>query len=109
MHQFHKGANMSLFNRLFGITEANRGEVFTKVSDETWVTSKGEVIQKVSDDVSISSKGTVYTQISDCTVVGSDGSVFNAIGGSMSSDGSFRVVDIASGRGAIFTSDEKDW
>jgi hypothetical protein len=42
------------FKRLFGISASNHGEVLTKVSDQTWVSSTGETINKVSDDVSIS-------------------------------------------------------
>lgn len=100
-----EGVIMSFFKRLLGISESNRGEVLTKVSDETWISSSGEVINQVSDDVSVSSKGTVYTRTSDTTVVGSDGSLFTAIGGCMSSDGSLRNGDIATGRGAIFNDD----
>jgi len=38
-------------------------------------------------------------------VVGSDGSLFTNLGGSMSSDGSSRTGDVATGRGAIFNED----
>lgn len=96
---------MSIFKRLFGISESNQGEILTKVSDQTWVSTTGEVINQVSDDVSVSTNGTVYTRTSDTTVVGSDGSLFTAIGGGMSSDGSLRSGDIATGRGAIFNDD----
>lgn len=64
---------MSFFKRLLGISDRNQGEVLTKVSDQTWVSTNGDVINQVSDDVSVSSKGTVYTRVSDNTVVGSDG------------------------------------
>ncbi len=96
---------MSLFKRLLGISDSNHGEILTKVSDQTWVSTKGEVINQVSDGVSVSTNGTVYTRTSDTTVVGSDGSLFTAIGGCMSSDGSLRSGDIATGRGAIFNDD----
>ena len=99
---------MSLFKRLFGLTDNNRGEILTKVSDQTWVSSSGDVINQVSDDVSVSSKGTLYTRVSGNTVVGSDGSLYNSLGDSMSSDGSIRTGDIAVGRGAIFN-DDHDW
>lgn len=99
---------MSFFKRLLGISDSNRGEIYTKVSDHNWVSTKGEVINQVSDDVSVSTSGTVYTRAGDNTVVGSDGSVFMSIGGSMSSDGSFRTGNIATGRGAIFN-DDPDW
>lgn len=100
---------MSFLKRLLGISDSNRGEIFTKVNDQTWVSTKGEVINQVSDDVSISTKGTVYNRVSDNLVVGSDGSMFTSIGDSMSSDGSIRTGDIATGRGAIFNDDDKDW
>ncbi len=99
---------MSFFKRLFGISDSNHGEILTKVSDQTWVSTNGDVINQVSDDLSVSSKGTVYTRVSDNTVVGSDGSLFTSLGVSMSSDGSIRTVDIATCRGAIFN-DDPDW
>jgi hypothetical protein len=99
---------MSLFKRLFGISDSNHGEILTKVSDQTWVSTNGDVINQVSDDVSVSTKGTVYTRVSDNTVVGSDGSLFTSLGDSMSSDGSIRTGDVATGRGAIFN-DDSDW
>lgn len=99
---------MSFFKRLLGISDRNQGEVLTKVSDQTWVSTNGDVINQVSDDVSVSSKGTVYTRVSDNTVVGSDGSLFTSLGESMSSDGSIRTGDIATGRGSIFN-DHSDW
>ena len=99
---------MSLFKRLLGISDGNRGEILTKVSDQTWVSTNGDVINQVSDDLSVSSKGTVYNRVSDNTVVGSDGSLFTSLGDSMSSDGSIRTGDIATGRGAIFN-DDPDW
>ena len=52
--------------------------------------------------------GMVYTRVSDNTVVGSDGSLFTSLGDSMSSDGSIRTSNIATGRGAIFNVDS-DW
>lgn len=100
---------MSLFKRLLGVSGSNSGEIFTKVSDQTWVSTKGEVINQVDDDISVSTKGTVYNRVSDNTVVGSDGSVFTSIGDFMSSDGSIRNGDIATSRGAIFNEDDKDW
>ena len=100
---------MSFFKRLLGISDSNRGEIFTRVSDQTWVSTKGEVINQVSEDVSVSSRGTVYNRVGDNTVVGSDGSVFTSFGDSMNSDGSIRTGDIATGRGAIFNDDDKDW
>ena len=99
---------MSFFKRLLGISDSNRGEIYTKVNDQTWVSTKGEVINQVSDDVSVSTSGTVYTRAGDNTVVGSDGSVFTSIGGSMSSDGSLRTGNIATGRGAMFN-DDPEW
>ena len=99
---------MSFWRRLIGISDSDRGEIFTKVSDQTWVSTKGEVISQVGDDVSVSTKGTVYNRVSENTVVGSDGSVFMDIGGPMSSDGSLRTGNIATGRGAIFN-DDPDW
>ena len=65
---------MSFFKRLLGISDSNRDEIFTKVSDQTWVSTKGEVINQVTEDVSVSSKGTVYNRVGANTVVGSDGS-----------------------------------
>jgi hypothetical protein len=99
---------MSLFKYLLGISDSNRGEILTKVSDQTWVSTSGDVINHVSDDVSVSAKGMVYTRVSDNTVVGSDGSLFTSLGDSMSSDGSIRTNNIATGRGAIFNEDS-DW
>jgi hypothetical protein len=99
---------MSVFKRLFGGADSSRHEVLTKVSDQTWVSTNGDVINQVSDDISISSKGNVYTRLSDNTVVGSDGSLFTSLGDSMSSDGSIRTGDIATGRGVIFNEDP-DW
>ncbi len=99
---------MSFFKRLFGISDSNHSEILTKVSDQTWVSTNGDVINQVSDDVSVSTKGTVYTRVSDNTVVGSDGSLFTSLGDSMSSDGSIRTGDVATGRGAIFN-DDSDW
>jgi hypothetical protein len=96
---------MSFFKRLLGISESNRGEILTKVSDQTWVSTNGDVINQVSDNVSLSANGTVYTRVSDNTVVGSDGSLFTSLGDSMSSDGSMRNGNIATGRGAIFNED----
>jgi len=96
---------MSFFKRLFGVSGGNRNEILTKVDDQTWVSTNGEVINQVSDEISVSSTGTVYTKASDTTVVGSDGSVYTSFGGSMSSDGSFRTGNIATGRGAIFNDD----
>jgi hypothetical protein len=98
---------MSFIKRLLGISGSNQGEVLTKVSDQTWVSTNGDVINQVSDDVSVSSKGTVYTRVSDNTV-GSDGRLFTSLGDSMSSDGSIRTGGIATGRGAIFN-DHSDW
>lgn len=99
---------MSFFKRLLGISDSNHGEILTKVSDQSWVSTNGDVINQVSDDVSVSSKGTVYTRVTDNTVVGSDGSLFTSMGDSMSSDGSDRTGNIATGRGAIFNEDS-DW
>lgn len=99
---------MSVFNRIFGIYGRNQNEVLTKVGHQTWVSTNGDVINQVSDDVSVSSKGTVYNRVSDNLVVGSDGSLFTSLGDSMSSDGSIRTGDFATGRGAIF-SDDSDW
>ncbi len=99
---------MSFFKRLLGISDGNRGEILTKVSDQTWVSTNGDVINQVSDDVSVSAKGTVYTRVSENTVVGSDGSLFTNLGDSMSSDGGIRTGNIATGRGAIFNEDS-DW
>jgi hypothetical protein len=98
---------MSFFKRLLGISDNNHGEILTKVSDQTWVSTNGDVINQVSDDVSVSAKGTVYTRVSDNTVVGSDGSLFTSLGDA-SSDGSTRTGNIATGRGAIFN-DDSDW
>ena len=99
---------MTFIKRLFGISDSNHGEILTKVSDQTWVSTNGDVINQVSDDVSVSSNGTVYTRVSDNTVVGTDGTLFTSLGDSMSSDGSIRNGDIATGRGAIFN-DDPDW
>ena len=99
---------MSFFKRLLGISDSNRGEILTKVSDQTWVSTTGDVINQISPDVSVSSNGTVYTRTGDSTVVGSDGSLYTAIGGDMSSDGSYRTGNIATGRGAIFN-DDQEW
>ena len=98
---------MSFLKRLFGISDSNRNEVLTKVSDQTWVSTTGEIINQVTDDVSISSNGTVYTRAGDATVVGSDGSLYTDLGSSMSSDGSIRTGNIATGRGAIFGGDHE--
>ena len=98
---------MSFIKRLFGISDNNHGEILTKVSDQTWVSTNGDVINQVSDDISVSAKGMVYTRVSDNTVVGSDGSLFTSLGNS-SSDGSIRTGNIATGRGAMFN-DDPDW
>jgi hypothetical protein len=98
---------MSFFKRLLGISDGNHGEILTKVSDRTWVSTNGDVINQVNDDVSVSAKGTVYTRVSDNTVVGSDGSMFTSISDT-SSDGSIRTGNIAAGRGAMFN-DDPDW
>lgn len=100
---------MSLFKRLLGISDSNVGEIYTKVSYQTWVSTKGEVINQVSDDLTVSTNGTVYNRVSDNTVVGSDGSVFTSLGDSMSSDGSIRTGNVATGRGAIFSEGGDDW
>ena len=42
-------------------------------------------------------------------VVGSDGSLFTSLGGSTSSDGSVRMGDFATGRGATFDDDDLKW
>lgn len=102
-----KESQVSFFKRLLGISDSNRGEILTKVSDRTWVSSNGDVINQVSDDVSVSAKGTVYTRVSDNTVVGTDGSLFTSLGDT-SSDGSIRSGNIATGRGAMFN-DDSDW
>ncbi len=96
---------MSFIKRLFGISDSNYGEIWSKVRGQTWVSTNGDVINQVSDDLSVSSKGTVYTRVSDNTLVGSDGSLFTSLGDSMSSDGSIRTGDIATGRGAILNYD----
>lgn len=35
---------MSFFKRLLGISDNNHGEILTKVSDQTWVSTNGDVI-----------------------------------------------------------------
>ncbi len=52
---------MSVVERLIGVTYNNRGEVLTKVSDLTWVSTSGDVINQVIDDVSVLFVGTAYT------------------------------------------------
>lgn len=64
------------------------------------VSDQGETIQKVSDTTSVSSGGITYTRMGSNTV-GSDGSVFTQMG-SFSSDGSNRMGNTATGRGAVF-------
>jgi hypothetical protein len=96
------------FKRLFGFSEPNENESLTKVSDSTWVSSTGETINKISDDISISSNGTTYIR-NGATVVGSDGSLFTSLGGSISSDGSVRMGNFATGRGAMFEDDDSKW
>lgn len=54
---------MSFFKRLFGISDSRSGEIFTQVSDQTWVSTKGEVINQVGHDVSLSTKGTSTTEL----------------------------------------------
>ena len=71
---FEWGGSM-FFKRLFGISDSNLGEVLTKVSDQTWVSSNGETINRVSDDLSISSSGVTYRKVGS-TVMGSDGRMF---------------------------------
>lgn len=100
---------MSFFKRLLGVSDSNSGEIFTKVSDQTWVSTKGEVINQVDEDISVSTKGTVYNRVSGNTVVGSDGSVFTSVSDFMSSDGSMRNGEIATGRGAIYIDNETKW
>lgn len=98
---------MSFFKRLFGISESRQGEILTKIDDQTWVSTTGEVINQVSDDVSVSTDGTVYTRTGSNTVMGTDGSLYTGMGDSMSSDGSIRTGNIATGRGAIFNNEHE--
>ncbi|MDH4374780.1 MAG: hypothetical protein QE494_00615 [Ramlibacter sp.] len=67
---------MSFFKRLIGVSDDHCGEVVTRASDHTWVSTSGEVINQVSDRVGLSSSGTVYTRTGVGNVVGSDGSLF---------------------------------
>ena len=71
---------MSFFKRLIGVSDDHYGEVVTRVSDHTWVSTSGEVINQVSDRVGLSSSGTVYTRTGGGHVVGSDGSLFTGFG-----------------------------
>lgn len=77
---------MSFFKRLLGISENNQGEVLTRVSPTTWVSTSGEVLNQVDDHMAVSPSGTVYRRVGS-TVVGSDGSLFYGQDESTSQDG----------------------
>ena len=70
----------------------------------TAVSSDGDVITKLSDTTSVSSNGTTYTRMGSSTV-GSDGSFFTQVG-SFSSDGSTRMGSGSTGLGAVFNRGE---
>jgi hypothetical protein len=73
------------FKRLFGISDSNMGEVLTKVSDRTWVSTSGELINQVSSNMGVSADGTTYVKTGS-VVVGSDGSMFSHMGACDRSD-----------------------
>ena len=79
---------------------------FWQILGRLAISNDGETIQRVSDETYISTTGVTYTQIG-ATTVGADGSVFTQMG-SHSSDGSNRMGDTATGRGAVFN-DEEEW
>ncbi len=69
------------------------------------VSDKGETITRLSDTMSVSSSGVTYNKVGHMTF-GSDGSGFTQLG-SFSTDGSTRMGNMATGRGALF-SDKSD-
>jgi hypothetical protein len=64
------------------------------------VSDKGETITRLSDTMSVSSKGVTYTKMGNMTF-GSDGSSFTQMG-DFSTDGSVRMGNTTTGRGALF-------
>jgi BRCT domain type II-containing protein len=64
------------------------------------VSDKGETITRLSDTTSVSSSGVTYTKVGNMTV-GSDGSNFTQMG-DFSTDGSVRMGNTTTGRGALF-------
>ena len=73
----------------------------------TAISSDGDVITKLSDTSSVSSNGTVYTRIGSNTV-GTDGSFFTHMG-NFSSDGSTRMGSGSTGLGAVFNEGGDEW
>jgi hypothetical protein len=81
------------------------------------VSDKGETITRLSDNMSVSSTGVTYTNVGNMTI-GSDGSNYTQMG-NFSTDGSVRMGNTATGRGALFTeksdpfkkfgSDDSNW
>ena len=64
------------------------------------VSDQGEMITRLSDTMSVSSKGVTYTKMGNMTF-GSDGSSFTQMG-DFSTDGSVRMGNTTTGRGALF-------
>ena len=77
---------------------------FWQILGRLAISNDGETIQRVSDETYVSNTGVTYTQMGP-TTVGTDGSVFTQMG-SHSSDGSNRMGDTATGRGAVFNDRE---
>ena len=77
---------------------------FWNIFGNTAVSEKGETITRLSKSMSVSSEGVTYTRMGNMTY-GSDGSSFDQIG-SFSSDASTRMGSMATGKGAIFSSDD---
>ena len=80
---------------------------FWNIFGNVAVSNKGETITRLSATTSVSSTGVTYTKMGNMTY-GSDGSSYNQIG-SFSSDGSTRMGNMATGKGALFNAvdDEK--
>ena len=77
---------------------------FWQILGRLAISNDGETIQRVSAETFVSNSGVTYTQ-TEPTTVGTDGSVFTQMG-SHSSDGSNRMGDTATGRGAVFNDRE---
>ena len=63
------------------------------------VSDKGETITRLSDQMSVSSTGVTYTKMGNMTL----GSENYTQMGNFSTDGSVRMGNTATGRGALFT------
>lgn len=66
------------FNRLMGASEANQGEIITKVQDNLWQSNRGTLYRMVEPDLCQSSTG-VYYRKTGLNVYGSDGHWFSSL------------------------------